>query len=129
MATEAEMVAIYLALRDRRDARKAAFKEADAKDLGAQDKIEAMFLKKFQATGTSSMSIKGLGTAFTVDRSSCTVGDKEAFFLFLKENDMWELADIRAAKTNIEQYKEVKQELPPGINWSSETIVNVRRAA
>lgn len=127
--TEAEVVGVYIALRDRRAARKAAFTVDDEKDKGAQEKIEAALLKRFQANGITSLAIKGVGTAYTSSRTSASVADKEAFFNFVKDNDEWALTDIRASKANIELYKEQNQALPPGINYSEEITVNVRRSA
>lgn len=127
--TEAEIVGLYIALRDRRSARKAAFTLDDEKDKASQEKIEAVLLKRFQANGTSSLAVKGVGTAYTSSRTSASVADKDAFFNFVKDNEEWALADIRASKANIEQYREQHQALPPGINFSEEITVNIRRSA
>jgi len=35
--------------------------------------------------------------------------------------------DIRASKTAIAQFKTATDDLPPGINWRAERVVNFRR--
>jgi hypothetical protein len=35
--------------------------------------------------------------------------------------------DVRAAKSAIIQYKTANDDLPPGINWRAERVVNFRR--
>lgn len=126
--TESEGVALYIQVRDRRSDRKAAFKIEDDKDAAIQAKLEALFLQKFQESGTDSLTVRGVGTAFTQRRTSVSSADKEAFLDFIKTNDEWGLLDARPLKSAIESYKEAHGELPPGLNWSEEIVVNVRRS-
>lgn len=125
--TEAEMISLYISVRDRRAQRKKAFQEADADDEKIQDTIEARFLERFIKTGTNSISATGIGTVYTTTRTSATVADKEIFMKYVRERDEWPLLEVRAAKTAVEQYKDVHGELPPGINWREEVGVNIRR--
>lgn len=126
--TESEGIALYIAVRDRRTARKAAYTEEDAKDVAIQDKLEAVFLARFQKNGTDSMTSHGVGTAYTTSRTSASAADKEIFLDFVKENNEWGLLDTRPLKSAIEAYKLERGELPPGINWAEEIVVNVRRS-
>jgi hypothetical protein len=126
--TEAEGIALYLAVRDRRAQRKKAYQVDDEKDKMVQDKLEANFLAKFQKNGTDSLTVRGVGTAYTSTKTSASVADHEIFMQFIKDNDEWGLLDARALKSAIEVYKEQHQALPPGINWSEEIVVNVRKA-
>ena len=126
--TEAEGIALYIAVRDRRAARKADFAAEDAKDVAIQEKLEAVFLERFQRNGTDSMTVHGVGTAYTTNRTSASAADKEIFLDFVKDNNEWGLLDTRPLKSAIETYKQEHGELPPGINWSEEIVVNVRRS-
>ena len=46
----------------------------------------------------------------------------------LKENEEWSLMEVRAAKLAIEQYKDANGDLPPGINYRQERVVNIKRS-
>ena len=123
-----EVVEKYISLRDRRDERKREFKEADAADAEMQDKIEAKLLEVFQSSGMDSVKTS-FGTAYTTTRTSVTVADKEIFMKYIIDNGEYPLLEVRPSKTAVEQYKEAHEELPPGVNWRSEIVVNVRRSA
>lgn len=127
--TEAEGISLYLAVRERRAERKKAYSEADERDKQIQEKLEAKFLEKFQANGIDSLTVRGVGTAYTTTRVSASVADKDIFLDFVKNNDEFGLLDVRALKSAIEVYKERTNNLPPGVNWSEEIVVNVRKAA
>ncbi|MFZ6731944.1 hypothetical protein ACO0LG_08505 [Undibacterium sp. Ji42W] len=126
--TEAEGIELYIAVRDRRSKRKEDYTKQDAGDKAIQDKLEQEFMKKFQANGTDSLTVRGIGTAYTSKRTSASAADKSVFFDYVREHEQWDLLDIRPLKSGIEEFKERTHELPPGINWSEEIVVNVRRS-
>jgi hypothetical protein len=99
--------------------------EADAVKV-KMDKIEAALLLAMDATGIESVRVDG-GTAYINTQTSATVADRETFLNFCKEKDEWTLMDVRAAKSAIAQYKTTNNDLPPGINWRAERVVNFRR--
>jgi hypothetical protein len=118
-----ELVAKYVELRDK----KAEFKnEYDAKVAKLDEVLESTLLKTFETTGMDSVKTE-FGTAYTTERSTASVADKDAFMSFVKSREDWHLMEVRASKTAIQQYKDEHQDLPPGINWRSERVVNIRR--
>lgn len=123
-----ELVAKYIELRDK----KAEFKKEYEAKVADTDrllgKIEAVFLQKFNAEGTDSIKTAA-GTAFKSSRSSASVADRDAFFAYIKANDAYELLEARCNKTAVAQHKAANDELPPGVNWSEEVTVNIRRSA
>lgn len=123
-----ELVAKYIELRDK----KAEFKKEYEAKVADTDrllgKIEAVFLQKFNAEGTDSIKTAA-GTAFKSLRSSASVADRDAFFAYIKANDAYELLEARCNKTAVAQHKAANDELPPGVNWSEEVTVNIRRSA
>jgi ATP:corrinoid adenosyltransferase len=123
-----EVIEKYIAIRDRRAQRKEEFTAADLADKTMQEKIEAKLLEVFEATGQTSCKTE-FGTAYKSSRSSASVADKEIFFNYIKEQQEWPLLEIRAAKAAVEKYKEDHEALPPGISWSEEVTVNIRRSA
>lgn len=123
-----ELVEAYIKLRDKKAELKA---EYDGKVLMIQeklDKIELKLLETFNRAGMDSVKTEA-GTAYRTTRSSASVADRDAFMRFVMERGEWPLLEVRCSKQAVEQYKAANEELPPGINWKDEVVVNVRRTA
>lgn len=121
-----ELVASYIKLRDKKAQIKA---EYDAKVDGIDvlmGKIEAALLKKFEETGQESARTDS-GTAYKSVKTSCTVADKDTFMKYVQAQNAWELLDVRANKTAVDQFRGVNEDLPPGLNWREVIVVNVNR--
>lgn len=121
-----ELVASYIKLRDKKAQIKA---EYDAKVDGIDalmSKIEAALLKKFEETGQESARTDS-GTAYKAVKTSCTVADKDTFMKYVQAQNAWELLDVRANKTAVDQFRGVNEDLPPGLNWREVIVVNVNR--
>lgn len=116
----------YIKLRDKKAQMKTAYEASLAPVEEAMGKIEAYLMKVLDEQGANSIS-GSTGVAFKTTTTSATVADKELFRKFVVENEFWELADIRAAKSGIKEYVDEKEDLPPGINWYTETKVRVNR--
>lgn len=122
-----ELIGKYVQIRDKKAEIKAQYDAKIALVDEALSKIEAKLLETFQATGVESVRTD-FGTAYTSTRHSCTAADKEAFLNFIRDNEEWGLLEVRPLKTAVEQYKSMHDDLPPGLNWRSEVVVNVRRS-
>jgi hypothetical protein len=57
------------------------------------------------------------------------VADMDAFLGFVREHDAWHFLEKRVAKTQVDEYVQAHKDLPPGINYSSMAVINVRRAS
>jgi hypothetical protein len=122
-----KLVGVYIELRDRRAQRKAAFANEDAADKSRQESIEGVLLRRFQDDGIESVRTAN-GTAYKSTQSSATVADWDTFFGFVREREAWELVERRCSKDAVKQYKAANDEqLPPGLNWREEIVINVRR--
>ena len=116
----------YIKLRDKKAEKKKAY-EADVELIeSVMKKVEGVMQAYFTEHGMESVRTDA-GTVYRGTRTSCSVADKEAFFNWLKETGEWPLLDIRASKTNVEEYVKENQDLPPGLNWNSEPTIGVRR--
>jgi hypothetical protein len=120
------LVGKYVKLRDIKATHKAEYDLKVAKVDELLNKVEAVLLRHFNDTGVESVRTES-GTAYKSTRTSCTSADKSAFFNFLQETGEWPLADIRPGKKAIEEWKTAGNELPPGLNWSEEVVVGIRR--
>ena len=125
-----ELVERYVALRDRKAAIKAEYDKKVAAIEDALGKIEGVLLRTFNETGIENIKTAA-GTAYVSVRSSASVADRDTYFAWVAE-DFEERAiflEARANKTAVEQFKTANNDLPPGLNWREERVVNVRRAA
>ena len=123
-----EVVEKYIELRTKKSQFKAEYDMKVAKIDQDLEKIEGKLLEVFEQTGLDSVKTP-FGTAYTTTRTSVPVADKEVFMEFVRSNDEWPLLEVRASKASVEQYKEEHGELPPGVNWRVERVVNVRRSS
>lgn len=122
-----EIVEKYIKLRDKKASIKSEYEANVAKYDDMLDKLESILLNTFNETGIDSVKTAA-GTAFVQIRTSASVADWDAYFTgYVLPNQAWEMLERRANKTAIEQYKDANSELPPGINWTEQRVVNVRR--
>jgi hypothetical protein len=122
-----EMVEGYIKLRDAK-----AKIEADAKTKIAplqalMDEVEGKILQRFQETGIESARTAA-GTAYVTTRASVTVADRDTFLKFVCDNEAWDMLENRCKKEAVVQYKTANDDLPPGLNWSEERKVGIRRS-
>lgn len=123
-----EAVAIYIKMRDKKAQMKAEFEASVAPLTEKMDKLEAKLLDVFNKTGMDSVKTE-FGTAYTTTRVTASVADKEAFMNYVKDHEEWSLLEVRAAKTAVEQFRSIHDDIPPGISMREERVVNVRRSA
>lgn len=123
-----ELVGKYIELRDKKAQIKAEYDAKISKVDDVLNQIEAALLNTFEQTGMDSVKTE-FGTAYTSTRSTASVADPDAFMSFVIAHKAWHMLEKRCSKIGIEQYKAEHEELPPGVNWRSERVVNFRRAA
>lgn len=123
-----EIVEKYIDLRDRKAGIKKEYDEKVAKIDQVMEKMEAVILKHLEESGAESLRTES-GTAYKSNRTSATVADWDAFLAHVQRNEAWELLEHRAAKKAVEEYKAANDDVPPGVNWRSEVVVNIRRGS
>lgn len=121
-----DVVAKYVALRDRKAQLEAKCKADVAEINRALDKLEVYFLNRMNAQGLEALPTAA-GTAYKSVRTSVKVADWDSFLEFVREGEHWTMLERRASKSAVEEYKEANQDLPPGLDAHSEVVVNVRR--
>lgn len=121
------IVARYVEIRDQKAALKTQYDKDKATLDAALERIEAHLLKRFQEMGVDSVKTAA-GTAYTSTQTSATVADWDQTLDFIRGGDHWAMLEKRVSKGFVEAYKEEHNgDLPPGINWREESVVNVRR--
>jgi hypothetical protein len=116
-----------IALRDQIDAKKQEHKGELAPLNEKMAKLEAYLQSQLQLSGSTSVSAKGVGTAYLQSVVSVTVEDWAATLEWIKRTDAWEFLERRVSKTVVQEYMESQGEVPPGVKTSSEVEVRVRR--
>lgn len=117
----------YVKVRDRKAEMKAEFtKKAEALDQWMA-RAEGEILRELQAQNIESVRTPS-GTAFTQTQTSATVADWDSLLGFIKENDAWAMLDRKVNKTAVKEYRAANDDLPPGVNWREELVVNIRRS-
>jgi hypothetical protein len=123
-----ELIDKYIEIRDKKAQLKAEYDAKKNKMDDALDKIEAVILKTFDASGMDSAKTEN-GTAYTSRLVTATVADPDVFMRHVVETEAWHMIEKRCSKVGVEQYRAEHDEVPPGINWREERVVNVRRSS
>lgn len=121
------LVEKYVALRDRRDEIKKEMVKKTSEIEGLMDKVEALILKHLDETGVESIRTKA-GTAFKTQRTSATVADWDTLLSYVLQTENFQFLEHRVSKKAVEEFKAANEDLPPGVNWSSEVVVQIRRS-
>lgn len=122
-----ELVEKYIAVRDKKGKIKAEYEGKVAELDAVLDKIEAVLLKTFQDTGMDSVKTAS-GTAYRSTRAQASIADWDTFLAHVQKHGAFELLERRCSKTAVEQYKAANDDIPPGVNWREEQVVNIRRS-
>ena len=123
----AAIVEKYIALRDRKAELKAAY-DASVKDIdAAMVRVENYLLNMMQELGVESVRTP-FGTPYISKRTSASVADWESFLDFVKTHDEWSMLKRDVAKTIVAAWREEHNDLPPGLNWREERVVNIKRS-
>lgn len=122
-----EAVKTYLLLREARERAKDRADDRDKVLREHQHRIENALGAFMQRNSTAGMSTR-YGTIFTSQQSTARVADKQAFLSFLLDKNLWHLATIGANKKEVAEHLDKHEgQLPPGVDWSSRVVVQIRR--
>lgn len=125
--TPAKMIAEYIALRDFKKTTDEQYDQFIKERYGNRMvELETKLLDMLNKMGGDSIKTPA-GTAFKKDATSVTVADQREFKRHIIGGELWDLIEWRPAKTAIEQLVDGGEELPPGLNRSVFTKLNVRR--
>jgi hypothetical protein len=122
-----DLIAEYIRLRDQKKEAEAQAKAwIDNQFTHRMDRIETELMAFLNDAGSESVKT-GAGTAFKRIETSITVADQKEFSRFVIGSQAWDLLDFRASKTGVKSYLEENQNLPPGLNHTTATVISVRK--
>lgn len=122
----AAIIEKYIELRDAVDAINAKAKADVAALQTAMDGIESYMMKLAVETGQTQFGSPA-GTAFVTTQDRCNVADWDAVLAFARENNMWNILTKGVSKTVVKEYLDAHETLPPGVNWSTAKVIQIRR--
>lgn len=122
-----DLVEKYVVLRDKKAEISAEYKAKIAKVDEILGRIEGALLSQFGQLGVESVRTKS-GTAYMSHRTAATVADWDTTLEYIRNTDNWQLLERRVSKKDVEEFKGEHGDLPPGVNWRDEVVVNVRRS-
>lgn len=122
------VIAKYLRLREKKERIENEVKEQTQQLKDAMEKIEAWLYSHMDKQGTTSLSAKGVGTAFFNQTDYANVGDWDATLEYIKANDKFELLERRVSKKAVRDIIDEDKMVPPGINYGTRVTVQVRKA-
>ena len=117
----------YLQVRNAIDDLERAHKATKAKLTEKLVAVESWMTAKAQEDGLESVKTN-FGTAYWSTHHTATVASREEFFAYCKENDTWDMVEARASKLGVKSFIESNGAPPPGINFSSTRVFNLRKA-
>ena len=123
-----QLVDYYLKLRAKIKEQDDAHKKGMAPMREALEKLEGMLLASVQATGGDSITVKGVGTVYKTTKKSASIADAAAFKRHVIGSQDFDLLDLKANVTVVEERIKADGEPPPGVNFSTFVTVNVRKA-
>jgi hypothetical protein len=121
-----EVVKGYIKLRDRKNAMKKEHTEELRPLNEKMGLLENWLQRDLMTRGVESQKTKE-GTCFLSTTSAATVKDRDAFFKFVIENEMWDLLENRCSKQVVRDYLEDTGEVVPGVNYQETKVVRIRR--
>lgn len=124
-----ELMDQYMALREQEARLQADYEASVAPVKAKKEKIERALLGFMDKMGVDKLNSRGVGTFYRSTRTTASVADREVFMNFVKQNQEWELLEVRASKTNVDAYLETHQELPPGVNVNRFVTARFQRSA
>jgi hypothetical protein len=124
--TPAEMVTMYIKLRDTKKLKDDEHKKSLARIIEGMTKLEGLLLAHLQAAGTDSAACAA-GTVYKRIETSVSVEDPVAFDAWVMDQTDNSVLDIKPNKTAIKGMLERNEPIPPGVKITQIALVGVQR--
>lgn len=125
--TVAEMIANYIALRERKRVIESTHKAQLAPFNETMEKLAGLILLELDKQKINSMRSEQ-GTVFKALETSVTVQDWPSTLGYIRSHEAWELLEARVSKTAALAVLEESQEPIPGIKVVQENVLRVRKS-
>lgn len=106
--------------------------EHEAKVRVKEIKTQMALLEAWVTTHADEEGLKTVpthaGTAYWSTHHTCSVAAPSVFFDFVRSHEAWDLLEKRASKSSVLAYINEEGGPPPGVNFSSYRVFNVRES-
>lgn len=124
---DGELMSLYIKLRDRIDAEAKAFKQEAAKRVALLTQIEGVLLERLQERGTTNTASQD-AVAFIEESTFCGVSDWDALLDYIMSEEQIQFLNHAVNKSAVVEYmRENDGDLPPGVKWTVEKSLKIRR--
>jgi hypothetical protein len=117
----------YLMLRTQIEAMEKEHKAAKAQLTEKMLMLEQWITLRAQEEGLKTVPT-AVGTAYWSEHAQATVASRDALFDYCKQNDTWDLLESRASKTAVKSFVAAHGEPPPGVNYGTIRVFNLRKS-
>ena len=126
MAKIDSVVEAYVRFRDAKTALKRKHSEELAPMVERMRTLEVWLQRELQRQGVQSFKTKQ-GTAFLQESNSATVHNWDETLGWILDKEEYAMLEARVSKSVVRDHIESTGEVPPGVNWRTETVCRVRR--
>jgi len=117
----------YVKLRDKIKDMEAKHKEELKPYKETLEKLNAVILAHLNQVGGESIRTAA-GTAYVTEKKTASLADPQAFMEYVVANEAWDLLDRKANVKAVGDYIDEYNAPPPGVNYTSTSVVGVRRS-
>lgn len=121
-----DVVAAYIKLRTQKAELEKSIEESVKVINIKMTKMEAWLKEQADAQGVTSFKTKH-GTAFLSTTDYATVADWDSVLAFIREHEAFEMLNKAVNKTAVREYIQMYKAVPPGVNYGTKIVVNVRK--
>lgn len=121
-----DAIGTYVATRDALDVERKTYNAYEANAKAYMNRIEFWIRTKADELGMESIRTNS-GTAYRTVKTAYRVVDWDAYWQFIKENDYSQCVEKRAAKLAVKEIHDETGEVPPGLDYFTEVVFDVRR--
>ncbi len=126
LLTDDQIVEKYISIRDAKKLFVKKHEENLAKFDGALAELSNLMLRKLNARNAESTKT-AFGTAYKTRRISCTMEDRAKFLDYVIDHSNWSLITNHISKEAVEDIITLTGSPPPGVSYTAEIVVQVRK--
>lgn len=124
---DGELMTLYIKLRDRIDEETKAFKKLMGQKAELLAQLEGVLMERLNERGTQSTSSQD-AVAFIETATFCGVADWDSLIGYIMNEEQTQFLNHAVNKSAVKEYMEANDgELPPGVKWTEEKQIKIRR--
>jgi hypothetical protein len=128
MATIAEIIKARMDVASKIAVEEAAFKDRMGPAYALQQRLETAVLAHLNENGIQNVKVDGVATAFKKRKVSVSVADWDVTWAWITKHERWDILNHAVNKTVVEAIHKDTGEIPPGVNYAAQVVVQFNRA-